>query len=164
MYNYYNLVCNLISNNITISAMESCSGGLLCNLITNVENCSKTLIGGYVTYSTEQKIKCGVSKDIIDKYTVYSNECAIAMAEAVRRNTGSNVGIGITGVLGNVDKNNPNAKLGKIFYAFASDSLTEFFTMELTEFELCLSREKQKKIVVSEVFDMLESCVLKGLC
>lgn len=163
MFDYYSLICNLISNNITVSTMESCTGGMICDCITDVENCSRTLIGGYVTYTNEQKIRCGVSKEIIDKYGVYSKECANNMAEVCRNNTGSMIGIGVTGTLGNIDSNNSSSQIGKIYFCICGEVDRIVKEIELTEFELNLSRIKQKTIVVSEIFECLEDFILKGM-
>ena len=77
---YRNLVNKLIDNNITISTMESCTGGGVSNAITNIEGASEILRFSAVTYSNEYKIKMGVSPDVIDKYSVYSQECADEMS------------------------------------------------------------------------------------
>lgn len=89
----------LIKNHISISTMESCTGGLLASLITDISDASTILKFSAVTYSTEYKIKMGVSKDVIDKYTVYSKETAMEMARTISRFTGSDLGVGITGRL-----------------------------------------------------------------
>ena len=68
------VVKRLIDKNKTISTMESCTGGGVANAITNVEGASEVLKFSAVTYSNEFKIKMGVSKDVIDKYSVYSME------------------------------------------------------------------------------------------
>ena len=86
----------LIKNNKTISFMESCTGGFLANSITNVSGASNVLKVSLVTYSSEYKIKFGVSKDVIDKYTVYSSNTATQMAKNVAEFAKSNYGIGIT--------------------------------------------------------------------
>lgn len=100
------LVNLLIEKNKTISTMESCTGGMLASEITNIENASKIFSFGAVTYSNEEKIKMGVPKEVIDKYTVYSKEVASSMAKTITVYTNSNYGIGITGKLKKVDENN----------------------------------------------------------
>ena len=70
----------LISHKISISTMESCTGGLLASLITDVANASTILKFSAVTYSNEYKIKMGVNPETINKYTVYSAEVAKEMA------------------------------------------------------------------------------------
>lgn len=93
------IVHYLIKNHISISTMESCTGGLLASLITDIPDASTILKFSAVTYSTEYKIKMGVPKEIIDKYTVYSQEVSIEMAKAISKFTDSDLGVGITGRL-----------------------------------------------------------------
>ncbi len=96
----------LIKNNKTISTMESCTGGALANEITNVENSSKVFNYSCVTYSNEFKVKMGVNKELIDKYSVYSMEVAHNMSKKISDFTGSNYGVGVTGKLKRIDENN----------------------------------------------------------
>ena len=96
----------LIENNKTISTMESCTGGALASSITNIEGSSEVFKFGAVTYSNEFKIKMGVDEEVINKYSVYSKETAISMAKTIVSYTNSNYGVGITGKLNRVDKNN----------------------------------------------------------
>jgi PncC family amidohydrolase len=144
--------------------MESCTGGALSNYITNVEGSSKIFLGGYVTYSNERKVECGVPPDVIEKYGVYSLECAIEMARACKANTGSLIGIGVTGTLGNLDESNSDSEVGKIYFCIASDTDLEYSQIQLTEFELFLDRTKQKDFVVSTIFEAVEDFLLKGKC
>ena len=100
------IVEKLIKMNKTISTRESCTGGALASEITNIDGSSQIFKFGAVTYSNEFKIKIGVDKDIIDKYSVYSEETAICMAKSIVDFTNSDYGIGITGKLNRVDINN----------------------------------------------------------
>ena len=93
------IVQYLIKNHISISTMESCTGGLLASLITDIPDASTILKFSAVTYSTEYKIKMGVPKEVIDNYTVYSQEVSIEMAKAISKFTDSDLGVGITGRL-----------------------------------------------------------------
>ena len=102
-----NIVELLIEKNKTISTMESCTGGAIANYITNIPNASKVFAFSAVTYSNDYKIKMGVNKDIIDKYTVYSMEVANNMAKVICEYTNSNYGVGVTGKLKKIDENNP---------------------------------------------------------
>lgn len=100
------IIEKLTKNNKTISTMESCTGGFLANEITNIEGSSEVFKFGAVTYSNEFKIKIGVDEEVINKYSVYSMETAISMAKTITSYTNSNYGVGITGKLNRVDKNN----------------------------------------------------------
>jgi len=88
------------SRKTTLAVMESCTGGLLANTLTDVPGASGYFVGGYVTYATQQKIDLGVPGDVITEYGVVSPETARAMAEAARRTSGADFGVGITGVAG----------------------------------------------------------------
>ena len=100
------IIKKLKKKNKTISTMESCTGGYLANIITNIEGVSDVFKFSAVTYSNEYKIKMGVSSNIIDKYSVYSLETAMEMSKKISNFTNSNYGVGITGKLNRVDKNN----------------------------------------------------------
>ena len=60
--------------------MESCTSGLIASMITDTEGASAIFPGGYVTYLNETKIFVGVDPKVIERYGVYSTECAEAMA------------------------------------------------------------------------------------
>jgi nicotinamide-nucleotide amidase len=84
----------------TLAVMESCTGGLLSNTLTDVPGAGGYFLGGFVTYSTQQKIDLGVSAELIQDHGVVSQEVAKAMAEAARLRARADYGIGITGVAG----------------------------------------------------------------
>ena len=73
------LVLYLKEKGQTISTMESATGGYIASAITNISGSSYVLKFSAVTYSNEFKIKMGVPKEVIDKYSVYSMECAREM-------------------------------------------------------------------------------------
>lgn len=86
---------------LTISFGESCTGGMLASTIINVPGASSVINESYITYSIEAKEKIlGVSKETIDKYTVYSKETAKEMAEGVYKNSLSNISVSVTGRAG----------------------------------------------------------------
>ncbi len=110
-----NIIYKLIENGITISAMESCTGGLLASTITDVSGASDIFKGSFVTYCNEAKIMQGVDACCIEKYGVYSKETASAMAKAAMKQYNSMIGIGITGSLGRVDPNNADSQVGHVY-------------------------------------------------
>ena len=81
---YKEIVEKLKAKKLTIATMESCTGGEIASQITNIEGASEVILFSVVTYSNEFKIKMGVSKDIIDKYSVYSIETAREMAKNIK--------------------------------------------------------------------------------
>ena len=109
------LVNLLIEKKMTISTMESCTGGGVSNAITNIEGASEILKYSAVTYSNEYKMKMGVSKDVIDEFSVYSRECSDEMSKNISLFAGSDFGVGITGKLNRVDINNPYGEDNVVF-------------------------------------------------
>ena len=91
----------LIKKNITLSAAESCTGGLLSSKFTRLSGSSKYFQIGLVTYSNIAKIKIlKVNKKIINKYGSVSPECCKAMVQGLSKISKSKINISITGIAG----------------------------------------------------------------
>jgi len=85
----------------TIAVAESCTGGLVCKLLTDVPGASRYFLGGWVTYSNEAKTMClGVDEGSIERHGAVSEEVAEAMARGASTKAGADVGVGITGIAG----------------------------------------------------------------
>lgn len=85
----------------TLTAAESCTGGLFSQRITAVPGSSDYFLGAAVTYSNELKTQMvGVPPEMLEEHGAVSEPVACAMAEGVRRSLGSDWGVGITGVAG----------------------------------------------------------------
>ena len=85
---------------LTLAAMESCTGGLLASVVTDVPGSSSYFQGSLVTYATEVKSIAGVDAGLIKEHGVVSSQVSEAMAETVRDRLNADVGVGITGVAG----------------------------------------------------------------
>ena len=91
----------LTMHNATISAAESCTGGLLAQRLTSIAGSSSYFLGGVVCYSNELKTAwAGVPAVLIEAKGAVSGEVAIALADGIRRRVGSTFGVGITGIAG----------------------------------------------------------------
>ena len=91
----------LTMNNATISAAESCTGGLLAQRLTSIAGSSSYFLGGAVCYSNEMKTAwANVPAELIQTKGAVSTEVAIALADGIRRSVGSTLGVGITGIAG----------------------------------------------------------------
>ncbi|WP_066717931.1 competence/damage-inducible protein A [Clostridium sp. Marseille-P299] len=85
----------------TLSAAESCTGGLFLGRLINVSGVSDVIKEGYVTYSEEAKMNLlGVKKETLDQYGVVSEEIAREMAIGAATKANAEVAIGITGIAG----------------------------------------------------------------
>jgi nicotinamide-nucleotide amidase len=96
------VVANILTiNNATISAAESCTGGLLAQRLTSIAGSSSYFLGGVVCYSNELKTAwADVPPEIIKSKGAVSSEVAMALADGIRRRVGSTLGVGITGIAG----------------------------------------------------------------
>ena len=147
----------LREHNISISTMESCTGGGVVNAITNIEGASEVLKFSAVTYSNLYKIKMGVSSDTIDKYSVYSMEVAHEMAKCISSFTNSDIGIGITGKLNRADINNNFGKDNQVFISiFYKDN---YYDKVLNVDKI--SRKDNKEVIIEEITNMLKELLWK---
>ena len=121
----------LIEKKMTIATMESCTGGYVASSITDIDGSSSVLKFSAVTYSNEYKIKMGVSKDIIDKYSVYSMNVAREMAKNISNFANSDIGVGITGKINRIDENNLFGDDNKIYYAIYDKNSDKYYEYEL---------------------------------
>ena len=143
----------LKEQNKTISTMESCTGGGLVNSITNIESSSEVLKFSAVTYSNEFKVKMGVSSDIIDKYSVYSIETAMEMSKNISKFTNSNYGVGITGKLNKIDKNNLYGNDNTVYVSIYNKDIDEFYNYSINVDKQ--SRKENKSLVINSVIEKL---------
>ena len=140
------IVKRLIKLNKTISTMESCTGGFLANEITNIEGSSEVFKYSAVTYSNEYKIKMGVNKKVIDKYTVYSKETANEMSKNISNFTSSNYGVGITGQINRIDKRNIVNNNNKIYISIYDRDNNKFYNKEVVAIKD--NRANNKKYII----------------
>lgn len=153
MEEYKKIIEILTKNNKTLSSMESCIGGGISNEITNHSGASNVFKFSAVTYSNEFKIKMGVNKDIIDKYSVYSMNTAIEMAKNISLFADSNYGIGITGKLNRSDENNPFGEDNKVYISIYDRDNKKYFN----DFILVQNQErsKNKELILKKVSEIL---------
>ena len=121
----------LIEKKMTIATMESCTGGFVVSSTTDIDGSSNVLKFSAVTYSNEYKIKMGVSKEVIDKYSVYSINVAREMAKKISNFANSDIGVGITGKINRVDENNLFGDNNKIYYAIYDKNSDKYYEYEL---------------------------------
>ena len=147
----------LTQNKETISTMESCTGGYIVNAITNIEGASEVLKYSAITYSNEFKIKMGVLKDTIDKYTVYSMEVANEMSKAISKYTASDYGIGVTGKLNRVDKHNPFGEDNIVYISIYTKRDNKYHNATVTCTES--KRELNKNLVLKTIIYLLKTII-----
>ncbi len=152
----------LAERGLTLAVMESCTGGLLSDVITNVPGSSRYFRGGIVSYATDVKELMGVDPSVILVHGVISAETAAAMAAAAREGLRADIGIGITGVAGPDPQDDPSAgsrqsaPVGQVHIALA-DGRSDPQTIS---YVFSQSREAIKRRAVTQAMNLLRRYLL----
>ena len=115
----------LATKRVSIAVAESCTAGLLGHRLTGPPGASAFLDGGIITYSNAAKQRwLGVSGEVLERHGAVSAEAARAMAESVRRQAGTDLGIATTGIAGPTG-GTPAKPVGLVYIALAHAGGTE---------------------------------------
>lgn len=122
----YNLALNLfklcLNKKIKIVTAESCTGGMLASVITDIPQISKVFDRGFITYSNQSKIELlNVSNELLKANGAVSSEVAVQMARGALMNSEANIAISITGIAGpgGATKDKP---IGLVYFGIASST------------------------------------------
>ena len=108
---------------LLIATAESCTGGLLSALLTEVPGSSGMVERGYVTYSNASKSELlGVPDDLIARYGAVSEEVARAMAEGALARTPAHIAVSVTGIAG-PDGGSPEKPIDLVYVGVAAKDL-----------------------------------------
>jgi len=111
------VVLGLKERGLTLSAAESCTGGLLSKRLTDIPGASQVFPGTVVSYANEVKERVlGVSRETLRSHGAVSKETALEMARGVREITGSDLSLAVTGVAG-PDGGTAEKPVGTVFVA-----------------------------------------------
>ena len=114
-----------IAAGLTVSTVESCTGGLVGHLITETSGSSAYFMGGFVTYSDALKqAMVRVPSDVLEAHGAVSAQTAVAMAVGGRERTGASVAGAVTGIAG-PDGGSPQKPVGLTYVAVADDRGTD---------------------------------------
>jgi nicotinamide-nucleotide amidase len=141
----------------TLALAESCTGGALANLITNVPGASAVFWGGYVTYSNESKqINLGVPAETLAAHGAVSEPVARAMAAGARTRSGADFALAITGIAG-PDGGTREKPTGTVFLALAGA-----FGTEVRHRVNAYERAAFKQVTAQQALEMLRQHLAKG--
>lgn len=138
-----------------VATMESCTAGMVATTLTNVSGSSEVLKESFVTYSNEAKIRQGVPASVIQEYGVYSRQTAQSMAEALLLR--NDIGIGVTGTLGNIDPANTDSTIGDVYFCIEDTSGKCILKSIKVDVTSITSREAQKKEVTITLLESLNT-------
>lgn len=105
---------------LTVALAESCTGGLVAAMLTDLPGASVFLERGAVTYANSAKTDwLGVPADLLAREGAVSEACALAMARGIRRAAGTHLGVAITGIAGPTG-GSPQKPVGTVWLALAA--------------------------------------------
>jgi nicotinamide-nucleotide amidase len=118
----------LVDHGLVLALAESCTGGLVAQRITRVAGSSAYFLGGVVAYSNELKEELlGVPALLLNEYGAVSPETARAMAEGIRRTTGADLALSVTGIAG-PSGGSAEKPVGTVCFGLAAAGGSEDFT------------------------------------
>ncbi len=119
------IVSRFIENGVTLSVAESCTGGWLSKILTDISGISSIYSGGICSYSNEIKMKfLGVKEETLSSFGAVSEQTAREMAHGVRNAMGTQIGVGITGIAGPAS-DNTEKPVGLIYVAVTDGNKTQ---------------------------------------
>lgn len=142
---------------LMVAVAESCTGGLVANMLTDVPGSSEYFERGIVSYSNQAKQDLlDVSVDVLRANGAVSRECAMAMAEGIKRLSGASIGIATTGIAG-PGGGTPEKPVGTIHLAYAAPDKTEAF-----EYHFSGDRERLKQMFAMTAINMVRKYLLSA--
>ena len=114
-----------------ITFAESCTGGMLAEMLTAVSGASECFDGSFVTYANEQKEKLiGVRHETLAKYGAVSYQTALEMSRGARLALGADIGAGVTGIAG-PGGGTPEKPVGLVYISISTKDIHCFCRLNL---------------------------------
>ncbi|MGI5936623.1 MAG: competence/damage-inducible protein A [Oscillospiraceae bacterium] len=145
------LVVELLSEQgLSLSAAESCTGGLLAKRLTDIPGASKVFMGGATVYTNACKSALlGIDPRLIEEKGAVSREVAFEMARRIREKLGADLGVGITGLAG--PEGDGVHDVGTVYVALAADKGCFIRELRLGTG----GRDRVRTLSVSSALDMI---------
>lgn len=149
----------LRENKKTVATTESCTGGLVSSLLTDVSGSSEYIFANFVTYSNKAKMKyLGVSKETLDKYGAVSEQTAKEMAEGLLKVSGCDFALATTGIAGPTG-GSPEKPVGLMYIGIADKKETKIVKVLQPE---NLQRKTMKAVFAKQALKELYSFIKRG--
>ncbi len=145
---------------LLVATAESCTGGLICGLLTEIPGASGMVERGFVTYSNAAKTKMlGVAEELIARHGAVSEEVARAMADGALRHSLAHIALSVTGIAG-PDGGSQEKPVGLVYLGVAARG-------ETTRVRECrfgnIGRSEIRLASVREAIALMDSAVKPGL-
>ncbi len=148
----------LLNKNITIATAESCTGGLLSELITSVPGASKVFEIGVCTYSNKIKHEyLDVPKALFKQYGAVSRQVALAMVSGLQKQSGADICISVTGTAG-PGGGTPEKPVGTVFVGISCGRKKIVKLLRLWELE-DKSRDNIRMNAAYRIFEFLKQMI-----
>lgn len=142
---------------LTLSAAESCTGGLIAKRMTDLPGASNVFRGGVVSYTNGVKAGVlGVPEALLEEYGAVSEPVARSMAECCRRICGSDLAVSVTGVAG-PDRDDRGSDVGTVYIALASGAGTICRKLSCGKGR---GRDRVRSAAASNAFDLIRRQLL----
>ncbi len=150
----YNLservVSSLRDKSLTVFTAESCTGGLVAKMLTDVSGASQVILGGVVSYTNEIKMSLlGVRSETLDTYSAVSEQCCYEMAEGARKVSGADIGISTTGYASG-GEGVPSDMTGVVYIGISDSYGTSVYRLKLDG-----SRDEVRRSAACELLETL---------
>jgi len=125
-----NLCCDVLKAlaGKTLSAAESCTGGMIGEMLTAIPGSSAVYGYGFITYSNEAKMSLlGVSSETLERHTSVSEQTAIEMARGARKTLKTDIAVSVTGEAGPTPDPSTGCDVGTVFVGLSAEN-TEYAT------------------------------------
>ncbi len=139
---------------LKISTAESCTGGLVSALLTEIAGSSAAFERGFVTYSNQAKHELlGVKQDTLKKFGAVSKETAYAMAKGAIKNSKADISVAITGIAG-PNSDSTSKPVGLVYIAISSKS-----KIQIRKFNFFGNRNQVRESSLIAALSMLENAI-----
>ncbi len=145
----------LIEKGLTLAAAESCTGGLISHRLTTIPGSSKYFLGGVTAYCNSVKETfLHVDASILLKYGAVSNQVAKLMADGIKKHTGADIGLSVTGIAG-PGGGSDQKPVGTVFIGLATSQQTR-----VEEFHFSGERQQIQEITAQTGLDLVREYLL----
>jgi len=145
----------LSSHGLRLAVAESCTGGLIGHLLTNVAGSSRYYMGSVTAYANEAKVRLlGVGWETLEKYGAVSSETVIEMARGIRITLAADIGISVSGIAG-PGGGTPEKPVGTVWIGF-STPLQEYSRHYLWSGDRLAVKEQSARAALNLLWEYLQ--------